>query len=174
MRMYYNTSETRYFYVITIKIIGLEQFLVGRVSEDITNELAETFEVSEDDISFVASSDMLFHKGIDQTSWNTLIKVHLPESLRDKEKDIAPLLIDGVREYTINVKVFFEYYDDEATYEFVNEEYPRFITSSNSVSVEATDDMDIDEDEEDDGELPSEEELFTGDAFEGFKFPEDN
>ena len=64
--------------MITIIFYGLDQFVVGQLSKQMTPGLAKLYEVNEDQINFVAPNDMVFHKGVEQTSWNLLIHVHAP------------------------------------------------------------------------------------------------
>ena len=59
--------------MITVFIYGLDQFVVGRLSREMTPNLAKLYEVSEDEIIFVAPENMVFHKGVEQTSWNIII-----------------------------------------------------------------------------------------------------
>ena len=47
--------------MITITILGLDQYIVGRLSRELTSNLAKIYEVSEDDINFIAPNNMVFH-----------------------------------------------------------------------------------------------------------------
>ena len=47
--------------MITIEIYGLDQFVVGQLSKDMTHNLADLYEVSEDDINFIAPNNMVFY-----------------------------------------------------------------------------------------------------------------
>ena len=58
--------------MITITIYGLDQFVVGRLSREMTPNLAKLYELSEDEILFVAPENMVFHNGVEQTSWNII------------------------------------------------------------------------------------------------------
>mgnify|MGYP006982724032 FL=1 len=61
--------------MITISVLGLDQFVVGHYSKEHTANLAELFETDSDEINFYAPSSMIFHNGVEQTSWNVEIRV---------------------------------------------------------------------------------------------------
>ena len=148
--------------MITLTVYGLDQYIVGRLSKDMTHNLADLYEVSEDDINFIAPANMVFHNGVEQTSWNALIRVNAPKKVMVLQEDAAHLIMEMVQGPTINVAVEFYYYSEDNRYEKINEDYPRFITDDNLVDVE-----DYDEETqyiEGDGK----DEVFTGDIFKDF------
>ena len=148
--------------MITLTIYGLDQYIVGRLSREMTHNLADLYEVSEDDINFIAPANMVFHNGVEQTSWNALIRVNAPKKVMVLQEDAAHLIMEMVQGPTINVAVEFYYYSEDNRYEKINEDYPRFITDDNLVDVE-----DYDEETqyiEGDGK----DEVFTGDIFKNF------
>lgn len=148
--------------MITLTIYGLDQFVVGQLSKEMTHNLADLYEVSEDDINFIATSNMVFHKGVEQTSWNALVRVHLPKKVMILQDDAAKLIMDMIQGPTINVAVEFYYYSEDNRYEKINEDYPRFITDDNLVDAE--DDYEETQYIEGDGK----DEVFTGDIFKDF------
>ena len=142
--------------MITISVLGLDDNTVGHYSKDYTKDLANLFETSEDDINFFAVEGTMIHKGVEQTSWNVLVRVNAPEKFELLEEKVADFLIKTFKEFVINVAFEFFYYPDDRRYERINEEYPRFIKEENLVNVESED-------------LPDGEELFEGNIFEGFE-----
>lgn len=153
--------------MITITIFGLDQFVVGRLSRELTPNIAKIYETSEDNINFMAPSVMVFHNGVEQTSWNVLVRVHAPKKvsvLQDLAKDV---LIKGILGPTINVAVEFYYYSQDDRYEYINPDYPHFLTEANVVNTEDIDNYDDSHDDLEEGE--GEDEIFTGDIFEGIK-----
>lgn len=141
--------------MITIKVYGLDYYTIGRYSREHTENLAQLFETSEDNISFLTPDGYIFHKGVEQTSWNPLVKVNAPEKFKPFQEKVAKYLIETLKIFTINLAVEFEYFHDHHRYEHFNTEYPRFLTKSNVVDVEETD-----EDEED---------IYMGNVFEGME-----
>ncbi|MBE6141846.1 MAG: DUF1904 family protein [Erysipelotrichaceae bacterium] len=148
--------------MITLTIYGLDQYIVGRLSREMTHNLADLYEVSEDDINFIAPNNMVFHNGVEQTSWNALIRVHLPKKVMVLQDDAAKLIMDMIQGPTINVAVEFYYYSEDNRYEKINEDYPRFITDDNLVDV----DEDYEETQYIEGD--GKDEVFTGDIFKNF------
>ena len=148
--------------MITLTIYGLDQYIVGRLSREMTHNLADLDEVSEDDINFIAPNNMVFHNGVEQTSWNTLVRVHLPKKVMVLQDDAAKLIMNMIQGPTINVAVEFNYYSEDNRYEKINEDYPRFITDDNLVDV----DEDYEETQYIEGD--GKDEVFTGDIFKDF------
>ena len=148
--------------MITITFYGLDQFVVGNLSKDLTPRIAKLYGVDEEDIIFISPQVMVFHKGVEQTSWNILIKVSAPRDVVGLQDEMSDLIMKGIGEVAIHVTVLFEYYSTGDRYQRINDDYPLFITEANLVDLE--NDYDDEEDSESDEE---EEDIYTGDIFEG-------
>ena len=148
--------------MITVIIYGLDQFVVGRLSREMTPNLAKLYELNEDDIMFVAPENMVFHKGVEQTSWNIIIHVHAPKKAQVLQEQAAKLILESIGDVAINKILEFYYYSEDNRYCKFNDTYPRFIASDNLVDVANEDYEGLEEGEEDD-------EIYTGDIFEAFK-----
>ena len=148
--------------MITVIIYGLDQFVVGRLSREMTPNLAKLYELNEDDIMFVAPENMVFHKGVEQTSWNIIIHVHAPKKAQVLQEQVAKLILESIGDVAINKILEFYYYSEDNRYCKFNDTYPRFIASDNLVDVANEDYEGLEEGEEDD-------EIYTGDIFEAFK-----
>ncbi len=163
--------------MITISVLGLDQFVVGHYSKEHTANLAELFETDSDEINFYAPSSMIFHNGVEQTSWNVEIRVLAECKYRAVEQNVADYLLKTFSEFSIHVQVVFSYYEEENAYEKINEEYPRYITESNVVNT----DSDYEEEEEEDEyseanprdradlDINNPDDIYLGNAFEDFE-----
>ncbi len=147
--------------MITVFIYGLDQFVVGRLSREMTPNLAKLYEVSEDEIIFVAPENMVFHKGVEQTSWNIIIHVHAPKKVSVLQDQVAKLILESIGDVAINKILEFYYYSEDNRYTKLNESYPRFIASDNLVDIEEEDYEDMEEGE-------GEDDIYTGDIFKDF------
>lgn len=141
--------------MVTISIYGLDQYTVGHYSKIHTKNLANLLEVNEDDVCFYAPNCYVFHNGVEQTSWNTIVKVNAPENCEANEAKIAKYLLETLKEFSINLAVEFYYYHRHHRYEHINSEYPRFIKEDNIVNA--------------DDEYDEDEELYEGNIFEGLE-----
>ena len=139
--------------MITIRIYGLDSYAVGHYSKDHTENLAQLFETKEENICFVASDEYVFHKGVEQTSWQALVTVIAPEKYEPLEDKVAMYLLKTLTEFSIHVQLVFEYFHGHHEHEFTNKDYPRFIRDENLVNVEEDDD----------------DELYEGNIFEGME-----
>ena len=149
--------------MITLIFYGLDQFVVGRLSRELTPLIAKLYEVEEDEVNFIAPNNMIFHKGTEQTSWNLLIHVHAPLKVSVLQNMMADLLLNGIGEVAIHKTVEFYYYSQDNRFQNINENYPRFITEDNLV------DVDTDHDDEDLEEGEGDDQIYTGDVFKDFK-----
>ena len=159
--------------MIVISVLGLDQFVVGTYSRKNTANLASLFECEEEEIVFYSPNSMIFHKGVEQTSWQTEILVRAPKKYEVLESKIADYLIKTFTDFTINLSVTFTYFEMEHHYEHVNEDYPRYIERGN-ISAET---MPYDDEEEEydeanpldraDLDIDDEEQIYLGDAFAG-------
>ena len=148
--------------MITIAILGLDQYVTGHYSKNHTANLASLFETEEDDISFYAPQSVLFHKGVEQVSWDTLVIVLAPHKYERLEEKVATYLMKTLKDFSINLNIQFHYFEEEHTYQLFNDDYPRFIEEKNIVSFnDDKDDQDYEADSDDD------EEIYTGNVFEG-------
>lgn len=142
--------------MITITMIGLDQYTVAHYSKDHTKNLADLFETSEENILFVATDSLTFYKGVDQPSWNSVIKVNAPSKFEAVKNVVAKYLISTLKDFSINLAIEFTFYHEHDRFEYINPDYPHFLTEENIANVE--------EDELNDGE-----ELFEGNIFEGYQ-----
>lgn len=147
--------------MITVTIYGLDQFVVGRLSREMTPNLAKLYELSEDEILFVAPENMVFHKGVEQTSWNIIIHVHAPKRAALVEEQVAKFILETIGDVAINKVIEFYYYSEDNRYTKLNEAYPRFIAADNLVDIEEENYEDMEEGE-------GEDNIFTGDIFKDF------
>ena len=148
--------------MITITIYGLDQFVVGNLSRELTPLVAKLYEVDEDEVNFIAPQAMVFHKGTEQTSWNILIRVNAPKKVSVLQDQMAELMLHGIGEVAIHVNVEFTYYSQDDRYTKINPSYPRDMSEENLVGIDDEYPEDIEEGEGDD-------ELYTGDIFEGLR-----
>lgn len=157
--------------MIIISVLGLDQFVVGHYSKEHTANLAELFETDSDEINFYAPSSMIFHNGVEQTSWNVVIRVLAECKYRTVEQNVSDYLLKTFSEFSIHVQVVFEYYEEENAYEKINDEYPRYITENNVVKTDNYEDEDDcdDEHEESNLDIDNPDEIYLGNAFEGFE-----
>lgn len=154
--------------MITISILGLDEYITGRFSREATPNLAKLLEIEPEEIVFFAPKSYIFHAGVEQTSWQGLIIVSLPEIFRAHEKDVATYLLSATADFLVNLTVKFHYFASEASYSRINEEYPRFIKEEDIVDEydEEGEDDDNGDDEEDN---MNDNQPYMGNIFEDFE-----
>lgn len=148
--------------MISVFIYGLDQFVVGDVSRELTPLLAKLYEVDEDEINFVAPNTMIFHKGMEQTSWNALVIVNLPLKVSVLQEKAAQVIFSALEEIAIHVDIRFQYYSVDHRNAKINPNYPRYISEDNVVNADSDHCCeDLEEGEEND-------QIYTGDIFENY------
>ena len=148
--------------MVTIIFYGLDQFVVGRLSRELNSNIAKLYEVKEDEINFVAPNDLVFHNGVEQTSWNIIIHIHAPRRSALVQDEVAKYLLEAIGDIAIHKTIEFYYYQEENRYQKLNDQYPRYITEENLVDTDVEYDENIEEGDDDD-------QIYTGDIFEGLK-----
>lgn len=148
--------------MVIINIYGLDQFVVGELSARISKDIAKLYEVDEDEVHFISTNNMVFHNGNEQTSWRVFVEVDAPKKLEVLQDQMCNLLTHYISEVAIHVEIRFEYYSVDHYFKHINNDYPLFLEDKNMVNFEEeyTEDM-----EEGEGE----DEIYTGDIFEGIK-----
>ena len=148
--------------MVTVNIYGLDQFLVGELSKKITRDFAKIYEMDEDEIHFIATNNMVFHNGEEQTSWRVFVEVNAPMKVEVLQDQAASILSHYLKEIAIHVEILFKYYSADHYVKRLNDEYPLFLEDKNIVNFEETYTEDMEEGE-------GEDEIFTGDIFDSIK-----
>lgn len=144
--------------MITISIIGVDPYLVRQISKAMTAKIAALYEVSKDEINFYAPECLYIHDGVEQNTWNVLVKVNAPLKVRVLEKDAVKVIREFMKDACINLAIEFYYYSSDNRYEFIDNSHPRFMTEDNSYEI-----VEDEEEEEESTEKP-----YLGDIFEDF------
>lgn len=148
--------------MISVFVYGLDQFVVGDLSISLSKDLAKVYEVDEDDINFVAPNTMIFHKRAEQTSWRVIVEVSVPKKLEVLQEQAEQVIAHHIKQVAIHVEILFKYYLSDHHTLKVNEDYPLYLEEKEDIEIETEYPEDIQEGE-------GEDEIYTGDIFEGLK-----
>ena len=148
--------------MVTFNVYGLDQFVVGELSARISKDIAKIYEVDPDEVHFISSSNMVFHNGNEQTSWRVIIEVLAPKKVEVLQEQMCNLLEHYISEVAIHLEVVFRYYSVDHYHKKLNSDYPLFLEDKNLVNFDEEYNEDMEEGEEED-------EIYTGDIFEGLK-----
>ena len=148
--------------MISVFVYGLDQFLVGDMSVALGRDLAKIYEVDEDDINFVAPNTMVFHNRAEQTSWRVIVEVNVPKKLEVLQEQAQKVIVHHIKQIAIHVEILFKYYLSDHQSLEINEDYPLYLEEQGDVEIEAEYPDDIEEGE-------GEDQIYTGDMFEGLK-----
>lgn len=143
--------------MITITVLGIDPYLLRQISKAATKKLANLYECKEDDIDFFAPEGLLVHDGVEQNTWNFVVRVHAPLKVKVLEKEASELIHSYIKDACVNMTIEFYYYSQDNFYQFISKDHPRFMTEENTV-VEDEETF-----EQEEGEEP-----YLGDIFEEF------
>lgn len=157
--------------MITIKIYGIDPYLLRNISKDATKKIADLYEISEDEINFLAPECLYVHNGVEQNTWNILVEVHAPKKVEVLESDAFKIISQYLKDVAINIECVFYYFSSDNYHKFINTDYPRFMSESNTVEIDTSYEEydEEDENEEEHHHEINDEDLYLGNAFEGFE-----
>lgn len=146
--------------MVTINIYGLDQFVVGELSQRISKDIAKIYEMDEDEIHFISSNNMVFHNGEEQTSWRVFVEVNAPKKVEALQEHMCNLLAHYISEVAIHLEVVFKYYSVDHYYKHLNPDYPLFLEDKNTVTLSEEYSEEMEEGE-------GEDQIYTEDIFKG-------
>lgn len=144
--------------MITITLKGMDIYLAIAQNKKFHNKIAEIYDVNPEEIEFFATEGFVIHNGIEQTSFRLNIEVEAPEEFEDEDLEIKvkDALIEGLKDVAIHFHIVFRYFNPSHEYMSIDEDYPLYMTDSNTVKAidpEAEHDHEHEEEIED-GEEP--------------------
>ena len=155
--------------MITISILGVDPYLVRQISKAMTGPIASLYETSKDNINFYAPECLYIHDGVEQNTWNVLIRVHAPLKVKVLEEEAVEVIKEFVKDACVNLAIEFYYYSSDNRYEFVDPTHPRFMTEENLVTYEEDDSCDCCDDESCEEDEGNYEEPYLGNVFENLE-----
>jgi hypothetical protein len=137
-----------------IEIFGLDKYVVATLSEQLHEPLIKLTKVNEKDLFFSVFESMIFHQGVDQNAWHTIIRIFLVETDMKYQEEMKTLFIEALKDQTIHLHFEFYPQSKQNIHHVIREDYPLFVAESNAVKIEE--------------ELtPSTQDIFHGNVFEG-------
>ena len=149
--------------MVIISYTGLDLYLVGELNAKIHNKVSKILGIPDEDIVFTSFDSFVYYKGHEQTSINLMIKVEMDEKYSAAQEELAKLLMETSKEYSLHSFVYFSYFKEENSYLSVNSSYPRYLTSENEKG----------EDDYDEEKEYNDQEIYTGNIFKGTKLDEE-
>ena len=136
-----------------IEIFGLDKYVVATLSEQLHLPLIKLTKVNEKDLFFSVFESMIFHRGVDQNAWHTVIRIFLVETDMKYQEELKALFVEALKDQTIHLH--FEFYPQlkQNIHHVIREDYPLFVSESNAVNIEEVE--------------PTPQEIFNGNVFEG-------
>ena len=138
--------------MINIVLKGVDEFLGADVEKVLLPKVAKVLQVSMDEVLLTCMHSMIYHGGLDQTSFHMIVTFEMEEKYRKFEKELIKCVFEVSKNFSVHSHVNFLYLTPTSSY--IDEEYPLYVTESNRVIIE---------DDE------NEEEVYTGNMFSNFE-----
>jgi hypothetical protein len=119
-----------------IEIFGLDKYVVATLSEELHLPLINLTKVNENDLFFSVFESMIFHQGVDQNAWHTIIRIFLVESDMKYQEEMKTLFIEALKDQTIHLHFEFYPQSKQNIHHVIREDYPLFVAESNAVKIE--------------------------------------
>lgn len=137
-----------------IEIFGLDKYVVATLSEQLHLPLIKLTKVNEKELFFSVFESMIFHQGVDQNAWHTIIRIFLVETDMKYQEEMKALFIEALKNQTIHLHFEFYPQSKQNIHHVIREDYPLFVSETNAVKVEE----ELNE---------STQDIFHGNVFEG-------
>lgn len=139
--------------MITITIFGYDALACEKLSKDTTKDICKEYKITENELLFIGVNSFICHNGQEQTSYRLDVEISAPKSFKNKvlENDVINILLPYLKEISIHQRFVFTYFDENNEYNFIDDDYPLFLTQDNMVKAESEEesvDNDITDDEE--------------------------
>lgn len=138
--------------MINIVLKGVDEFLGADVEKVLLPKVAKVLQVSMDEVLLTCMHSMIYHGGLDQTSFHMIVTFEMEEKYRKFEKELIKCVFEVSKNFSVHSHVNFLYLTPTSSN--IDEEYPLYVTESNRVIIE---------DDE------NEEEVYTGNMFSNFE-----
>ena len=139
--------------MINVILKGVDEFLGSHVESLLTPRIASICKVSNDEVVFTCLHSIIYHGGVDQTSYHMIVTFELEDKYSPFEKELANFVLEASKSFAVHCHINFNYLS-KPYYQRIEKDYPLYVTMENEVAIE--------EDEES-------EEVYTGDIFANFK-----
>ncbi len=144
--------------MINVVLKGVDEFLGAHVETILSPSIAKLYEVSNDEVIFTCYHSIIYHGGMDQTSYHMMITIEANKKFKNKEEEVAAYILKASKAFSVHAHLNFAYFDNEE-YNRIEKDYPLFVTKSNEEEINEKEEEEFVDDEE---------EIYTGNMFENF------
>ena len=122
--------------MILVSLLGMDIYQAEALTKKLHKPLVEAFSCSDEELNFYAPSSLIIHDGVEQTAYRLEVIVRAPYEYQDREKEVVDVLLKFLDEIAVHQHIVFNYFDEDHEYIHVQEEYPIYMTETNTVKAE--------------------------------------
>ena len=121
--------------MINVILKGVDEFLGSHVESLLTPKIASICKVDNDDVVFTCVHSIIYHGGVDQTSYHMIITFELEDKFSSYEKELANFVLEASKNFAVHCHVSFSYLS-KPYYQRIEKDYPLYVTMENEVAIE--------------------------------------
>lgn len=129
--------------MINILLKGVDEFLGSEVEKTIVPKVAKLLKINEDEIFVTCLHSMIYHQGVDQTSFHMIVTFEMTNEYQKYELELVKLILELSKNFSVHAHVNFTYFS-KGFYSRIDNNYPLFVTENNQVNIENESDEDDD------------------------------
>lgn len=134
--------------MIVVDIMGIDTILAISEEKKVHQDLANIYEIDEEDLIFRALEGFIIHNGVEQTSFLLDLKIQAPTEYIKKEEEVKAYLFNAFKDVSIHKRILFTYFDEERETIFKDDDYPLYMSDKNVVHIQHENEEEYDEYEE--------------------------
>ena len=124
---------------MVIEIFGLDKYVVASLSRELQPSILKLIQLEPSQLYFAVHETLIFHDGVDQNAWHTMVKVQLESAQVHHQAALVKLLTQALKPHTIHVHLEFYVQPASQSTHLLNEDYPLFVSETNQVNFDLPD-----------------------------------
>ncbi|MGA0097412.1 MAG: hypothetical protein ACO3H6_02400 [Bacilli bacterium] len=127
---------------MVIEIFGLDKYVVASLSRELQPSILKLTQLKPSQLYFAVHETLIFHNGVDQNAWHTMVKVQLEPGQTQHQTALIQLLTKALKPHTIHVHLEFYVQPTHQSTHLIQEDYPLFVSETNQVNLDLPDEED--------------------------------
>ena len=121
---------------MVIEIFGLDKYVVASLSRELQPSILKLTQLESSQLYFAVHETLIFHNGVDQNAWHTMVKVQLEPAHTQHQSALVKLLTEALKPHTIHVHVEFYLQPTSQSTHLLRDDYPLFVSETNQVNLD--------------------------------------
>lgn len=129
--------------MVNIILKGVDEFLGSHIEKTILPNIAKILKIDESEIMVICLHSIIYHNGVDQTSYHMLVEFELDNQYEQYEESLADYILLESKNFAVHCHINFKYCEYK-TYSRIDKDYPLYVTEANEVVIEDSEEVNED------------------------------